>query len=50
LPQDLGQTTQNWLGRSQYEDDAYFSGYLADLSIYSRALSPAEIRYLAGDR
>jgi Concanavalin A-like lectin/glucanases superfamily len=50
LPQDLGVTTQNWLGRSQYAADAYFNGLLAELSIYSRALSPGEIRYLAGDR
>jgi hypothetical protein len=50
LPQDLGQTTQNWLGRSQYEADAYFNGYLAELNIYNRALSAGEIRYLAGDR
>jgi hypothetical protein len=50
LPQDLGAPTQNWLGRSQYTDDAYFDGLLAELSIYSRALSPGEIRYLAGDR
>jgi len=50
LPADLGQTTQNWLGRSQYEADAYFTGLLADFSIYSRALSEGEVRYLAGDR
>ena len=50
LPQDLGTTTQNWLGRSQYDADGYFDGLLADLSIYSRALSAGEVRYLAGDR
>jgi len=50
LPQDLGSPTQNWLGRSQYDADAYFTGLLADLSIYNRVLSPGEIRYLAGDR
>jgi hypothetical protein len=50
LPQDLGATTQNWLGRSQYEADGYFTGSLADLSIYSRALSAGEVRYLAGGR
>jgi hypothetical protein len=50
LPSDLGQTTQNWLGRSQYDADAYYNGLLADFSIYSRALSEGEIRYLAGDR
>jgi len=50
LPSDLGQTTQNWLGRSQYEGDAYFTGWVADLSIYSRPLSASEVRYLAGGR
>jgi hypothetical protein len=50
LPKDLGQPTQNWLGRSQYAADGYFDGLLADLSIYTRALSSGEIRYLAGDR
>ena len=34
LPQDLGTTTQNWLGRSQYTADGYFKGLLADLGIY----------------
>jgi len=50
LPKDLGVTTQNWLGRSQYEGDAYYTGMLDDLRIYNRALSAAEVRYLAGDR
>ena len=50
LPHDLGQPTQNWLGRSQYDADAYFNGALADLSIYSSALSPGQIRFLAGGR
>ncbi|UCD50052.1 MAG: LamG domain-containing protein [Phycisphaerales bacterium] len=50
LPSDLGQTAQNSLGRSQYDADAYYNGLLADFSIYTRALSEGEIRYLAGDR
>jgi len=50
LPSDLGQTTQNWLGRSQYAADAYFTGWVADFSIYSRPLSTSEVRYLAGGR
>ncbi|NLH40906.1 MAG: hypothetical protein GX448_03620 [Planctomycetes bacterium] len=50
LPKDLGVTTQNWLGRSQYVADAYFSGMLDEFRIYNRALSAAEVRYLAGDR
>jgi hypothetical protein len=50
LPKDLGNTNQNWLGRSQYTADAYFSGMLDEFRIYKRVLSAAEVRYLAGDR
>jgi hypothetical protein len=50
LPKDMGATTQNWLGRSQYASDAYLLGSLDDFRIYSRVLSEAELRYLAGDR
>jgi hypothetical protein len=50
VPKDMGQTTQNWIGRSQYAADAYFFGSIDDFRIYSRALSAAEVRYLAGDR
>jgi hypothetical protein len=50
LPADLGETTQNWLGRSQYATDAYYNGLLDDFRIYNRVLSDGEIRYLAGDR
>jgi hypothetical protein len=50
LPSALGKTTQNWLGRSQYAADAYLTGSLDELRIYSRALTAGEIRYLTGDR
>jgi hypothetical protein len=50
LPSDVGETTQNWLGRSQYVADPYFDGALDDFRIYDRALSAGEIRYLVGDR
>jgi len=50
LPKDLGATTQNWLGRSQFEVDGYFGGVLDEFHIYDRALSVGEVRYLAGDR
>jgi hypothetical protein len=50
LPKDLGNTNQNWLGRSQYTADAYFLGSLDEFRIYNRVLSAAEVRYLAGDR
>jgi hypothetical protein len=50
LPSALGKTTQNWLGRSQYAADAYFSGTMDEFRIYSRPLSVGEVRFLAGDR
>jgi hypothetical protein len=50
LPRDMGVTTQNWLGRSQWSADAYLNGAIDDFRIYSRPLSEGEIRYLAGDR
>jgi len=50
LPSDLGQTTQNWLGRSQYEADGYYNGLIDEFRIYNRALSAGEVRYLTGER
>jgi len=50
LPKDLGATTQNWLGRSQWTADAYLLGLLDEFRIYNRVLSAEEVRYLAGDR
>jgi hypothetical protein len=49
-PADLGETTQNWLGRSQYTSDDYFIGSLDDFRIYSTAMSDGQVRYIAGDR
>jgi hypothetical protein len=43
-PSDLGETSQNWLGRSQYEAHPYFNGSLDDLMIYDRVLSQGEIQ------
>jgi len=45
-PSDLGSTTQNWLGRSQYSWDPYLAGRLDDVRIYNKALSTEEIRQL----
>jgi fibronectin type 3 domain-containing protein/regulation of enolase protein 1 (concanavalin A-like superfamily) len=42
-PSDLGSTTQNWIGRSQFATDPRVSGLVDDLRIYSRALAPSEI-------
>ena len=46
-PFQLGQTTQNWLGRSQYSADPYFNGRMQDLRIYSGALSASQVAALA---
>ena len=50
LPKDLGVTTQNWIGHSQYTADSFFNGMIDDFRIYNRTISAAEIRYLVGDR
>jgi hypothetical protein len=49
LPKDMGTTNQNWIGKSQWPD-ALLLGSIDDFRIYNRALSGAEVRYLAGDR
>ncbi|HZZ26911.1 MAG TPA: LamG-like jellyroll fold domain-containing protein, partial [Pirellulales bacterium] len=45
-PTNLGITTQNYLGKSQYADPA-FNGSIDDFRIYSRTLSAQEILQLA---
>jgi len=40
---DIGATTNNWLGRSQFSSDPCFNGLLDDFRVYKRALSPQEI-------
>lgn len=42
-PSDLGATTQNWIGRSQYSGDPYLDGAVDALRVYGRVLSAAEI-------
>jgi hypothetical protein len=46
-PGDLGSTTQNWIGRSQYSGDPFLDAAVDDLRLYSRALSASEIAQLA---
>ncbi|MCW0366117.1 hypothetical protein NB699_001100 [Xanthomonas sacchari] len=46
-PFQLGETTQTWLGRSQYGNDPYFKGRMQDLRIYSGAQDAAFIAGLA---
>ncbi|MBM4024603.1 MAG: DUF1349 domain-containing protein [Planctomycetes bacterium] len=47
---DIGATTQNWLGRSQYAADGFLRGSLDDFRIYSVALPQDQIpRTMRGD-
>jgi len=49
-PRDLGVTTGNWLGRHQFpqRNVSYLNAVLDEFQIYSRALSPEEVRSLFG--
>ncbi|HMG57363.1 MAG TPA: arabinofuranosidase catalytic domain-containing protein, partial [Kofleriaceae bacterium] len=46
-PSSLGNTNQNWIGRSQYPDP-FLNATVDDFNIYDLALSPAEVAALAG--
>jgi hypothetical protein len=52
LPSALGNTTKNYIGKSQYADaaerDPYLDGNVDEFRVYSRVLTPAEIGILAG--
>jgi hypothetical protein len=45
-PSNLGNTPNNWIGRSQFAVDPFFDGFIDDFRIYSRALSAPEIAAL----
>ncbi|GAB3831303.1 beta-L-arabinofuranosidase domain-containing protein [Dactylosporangium cerinum] len=47
-PANLGATTQNWVGRSQYADP-YLDGAVDSLRIYSRALTATEVADFASN-
>jgi hypothetical protein len=46
-PSSLGNTNNNWIGRSQYSGDAYLDGQVDDFRIYNRPLSASEVSDLA---
>ena len=46
-PEDLGTTSNNYLGRSQYSTDPYYDGQLDDVRIYNETLSISQISDLA---
>lgn|GEM_PF-132787 len=48
-PSDLGNTTQTYIGKSQYSADANFMGQIDDFRIYSRGLTEAEIQNVIGE-
>jgi Alpha-L-arabinofuranosidase B, catalytic/Alpha-L-arabinofuranosidase B (ABFB) domain/Concanavalin A-like lectin/glucanases superfamily/NPCBM-associated, NEW3 domain of alpha-galactosidase/Lamin Tail Domain len=48
-PSILGNTNQNWIGRSQYPDP-FLNGTVDDLNIYDLALSPADVATLASGK
>ncbi len=47
-PAALGDTTQDWIGRSQYPADPYLDGGIDDFQIYDSALSASQVAALAG--
>jgi hypothetical protein len=49
-PGDLGETANNYLGRSQFTADPYFSGLVDDYRVYRRALTASEIASLSALR
>jgi DUF1680 family protein len=42
-PANLGSTTQNWIGRSQYSGDPYLDGAVDSFRVYSRVLTASEV-------
>ena len=46
-PSDMGNTTNNYIGRSQWEQDPYLNGEVGDFFVYNRAISAAEVADLA---
>jgi fibronectin type 3 domain-containing protein len=46
-PAQIGATTQNWIGRSQFAADPFLSGKIDDFRIYRGAMKPGEVYTLA---
>ncbi len=49
-PKDLGITTQNWLGRSQWSSDAYCDHIYDDFRIYNYAVEADDVKFLFEDK
>jgi unsaturated rhamnogalacturonyl hydrolase len=48
-PSDLGNTTNNYIGRSQWDHDPYLSASIDDFVVYDRALSSSEVSSLSSN-
>ncbi|HDR9507442.1 hypothetical protein C5615_13325 [Burkholderia cepacia] len=46
-PWRIGHTAQNWIGRSQYPGDPFFSGSIDEFRIYRGAMSADQVKALA---
>lgn len=49
-PKDLGETTRNWLGRSQWTQDAYCDHIYDDFRIYDYAIQADDVKTLFDDK
>ena len=49
-PKDLGETTRNWLGRSQWAQDAYCDHIYDDFRIYDYAIQADDVKTLFDDK
>jgi Concanavalin A-like lectin/glucanases superfamily len=49
-PSRLGVTTNNWIGRSQFDADPYLKGQMADFRIYRGTQTSAELTSLLATR
>ena len=49
-PKDMGVTTQNWLGRSQWAQDAYCDHIYDDFRIYNYAVDADDVKTLFEDK
>jgi hypothetical protein len=45
-PADMGNTTNNYIGRSQWSNDPYLNGEVDEFVVYNRALSASEVSAL----
>ncbi len=48
-PAEIGQTPNNWLGRSQFSNDPYLNGKIDDFRIYRGAMKTGDVYALATD-